>query len=297
MEVELLCKYCDKTFSYSKKLVKYRLKENPNTKFYCSDECRKNGTRKGKLIKCFNCDKECYRTASALKQTKSGNVFCSSSCSASFNNSIRKKSNKNKFKNCQCKICGNTIMVSKYMTSSKAVCKECKKKRNRRHFLNDKTYICKICNNNFLAKEKRKTCSPECLHIARVKSGINSANSQARSRRSANELHFAKLCKDRFTKVLENENIFKDKNDSLWDADIILPDKKVAVLWNGAWHYKKIHGNHSLKQIQTRDKIKLEAIKKTGYTPYIIKDMGRENSVFVKDQFDIFINWLEHIKA
>jgi hypothetical protein len=83
----------------------------------------------------------------------------------------------------------------------------------------------------------------------------------------------------------------------LWDSDVILPKEKIAVLWNGVWHYKKIHSNHSLKQVQTRDKIKLDAIKRTGYTPYIIKDMGKEDLEFVKEQFDIFIKWLEHIKT
>ena len=25
-----------------------------------------------------------------------------------------------------------------------------------------------------------------------------------------------------------------------WDADIILTDLKIAILWNGKWHYEKL---------------------------------------------------------
>lgn len=45
-----------------------------------------------------------------------------------------------------------------------------------------------------------------------------------------------------------------------WDADIIIPNIKVAVLWNGKWHYEQIKKGHSVKQVQNRDKIKLKEI-------------------------------------
>jgi hypothetical protein len=81
--------------------------------------------------------------------------------------------------------------------------------------------------------------------------------------------------------VLSNEPIFNG-----WDADIIIEDYKIAVLWNGKWHYEKITKKHSVAQVQNRDKIKIKEIIKTGYTPYIIKDMGRENKEFVIEEFN-----------
>lgn len=48
----------------------------------------------------------------------------------------------------------------------------------------------------------------------------------------------------------------------------------------------------SLKQIQNRDKIKVSEIKLAGYTPYIIKDLGKYNKKFVEEQFNLF---LKHI--
>ena len=52
-------------------------------------------------------------------------------------------------------------------------------------------------------------------------------------RRSKNEIYFSELCKDFFYDVKTNEPIFNG-----WDADIIIGDLKIAVLWNGIWHYK-----------------------------------------------------------
>ena len=77
------------------------------------------------------------------------------------------------------------------------------------------------------------------------------------------------------------------------DADIIIHDIKYAVLWNGAWHYKKITQKHSVAQVQNRDKIKISEIIKFGYTPYTIKDMGKYNTEFVEEQFKEFISHLK----
>lgn len=83
---------------------------------------------------------------------------------------------------------------------------------------------------------------------------------------------------------MTNEPLFEG-----WDADIIIPSLKVAVLWNGPWHYKQISKKSSLAQIQTRDKLKLDAIVRCGYVPHVIKDMGKHNKEFVLEQFEKFI--------
>lgn len=61
------------------------------------------------------------------------------------------------------------------------------------------------------------------------------------------------------------------------------------MLWNGPWHYKKITKNHSVKQVQNRDKIKIEEIKKAGYIPYIIKDNGKYNTNKVENEFNLLL--------
>lgn len=110
--------------------------------------------------------------------------------------------------------------------------------------------------------------------------GRISATCQKLTRRSKNEQLFAELCRDRFSGVLTNECIFNG-----WDADVILSLEKIAVLWNGNWHRKKLTRKHSVKQVEVRDKIKLDEIKKMGYTAYIIEDNGKFNPQFVNDEF------------
>jgi len=79
-----------------------------------------------------------------------------------------------------------------------------------------------------------------------------------------------------------------------WDADIVLPKYKLAIMWNGVWHYKdNIRKGHSLRQVQNRDKIKLKEIRAAGYEPYVIKDMGAHNPVFVEEEFVKLKKYLE----
>ena len=115
-----------------------------------------------------------------------------------------------------------------------------------------------------------------------IQSGIKS--SQLQNNRSKNEIYFAELCKEIFNDVTTNEPIFNG-----WDSDVIIHDLKVAVLWNGKWHYEKITKEHSVKQVQNRDYIKIKEIENKGYLPYIIKDMGKYNKKFVEKQFASFL--------
>lgn len=71
-----------------------------------------------------------------------------------------------------------------------------------------------------------------------------------------------------------------------------LPDLKIAVLWNGIWHYKKVAKNHSVKQVQSRDGLKLKEIEKAGYASYIVKDMGKHDVKFVEEEFRKFLIWI-----
>ena len=79
-----------------------------------------------------------------------------------------------------------------------------------------------------------------------------------------------------------------------WDADIILINYKLAILWNGPWHYQKVTRNHSLEQVQNRDKIKLNEIINCGFTPYIIKDLSKENSDKVTKEFELLLDFLKN---
>lgn len=189
--------------------------------------------------------------------------FCSEKCSRSFSTLSNKKAINEK--------------------KSKTIKEKYKKgwQGNRRELV---TLQCPICQRDFeilpYLVKRRKFCSRHCSHVNR---GRKSA--AKRVLRSKNEIQFSELCLNHFENVLTNKPIFNG-----WDADVIIEDVKVAVLWNGKWHYEDGLGcNHSLKQVQNRDRIKLKEIKKSGYTPYIIKDMGRENPEFVEKEFKKFM--------
>lgn len=213
---------------------------------------------------------KCSHCGEVLPYTKRKNKFCSNSCSVSTSNKDRKitESQKNK------------------------TAKTLKEKSKTKYLKNPNK--CTVCDTTLdWDKRKRKTCSDKCLHQIQSISGQKggfiggkiSAQVQSKTRRSKNEKLFAKKCKEYFNNVLTNEPMFNG-----WDADVIIEDIKVAVLWNGKWHYEKITEAHSVKQVQNRDRIKIKEINKSGYTPYIIKDMGKYNPDKVQNEFDIFIN-------
>jgi hypothetical protein len=151
-----------------------------------------------------------------------------------------------------------------------------------------------MCNKEFQPKRSIiKLCSRECADNLRrtdeykkkaflngQKGGKVSATSQCR--RSKNEIYFSELCAKEFD-ITINEPYFDG-----WDADVIIHSEKTAIMWNGIWHYKQITKSQSLKQVQTRDKIKIAIIEKYGYIPYVIKDMGKYNKTFVEQEFEIF---------
>lgn len=163
--------------------------------------------------------------------------------------------------------------------------------------------LCLICDSifNIDVNSNVKCCSRKCSSKLQVitlrerdpehyvKLGRKGASSQ--NKRSKNEMVFYDLCYSKFNNVIHNEPMFNG-----WDADVILLDEKIAISWNGKWHYEKITEKHSIKQVQNRDKIKDKVIKQYGFKHYIIKDMGSYNPVFVHHEFEKFIEWFNLIK-
>jgi hypothetical protein len=198
--------------------------------------------------------------------------FCSVSCARSFaTKSKRKEINKK---------------VSKKISSKK-------------RFVEKTCPICKIIFVKEYKYRKQMTCSSKCARFWTyhkdnpnyvknkknvIEAGKKSVTSQKDKRRSKNEKMFYEKIKEVFHDSIHNEPIFNG-----WDADIIIPSEKIAILWNGIWHYKKITKKHSVEQVQNRDEIKINEIKKLGYKVYVIKDLGKHNAEFVNEQFNIFI--------
>lgn len=254
-------------------------------------------------MKCKNCEKK-----EAFKYSKySTGEFCSRNCAHSFSTKEKRLEINNflslKFKGSghgevgkKCPTCNNNFSVvwanrKQIYCSTNCVLNSTKSSKNREKLKKK----CEGCDKIFFVFDNKKSkkqifCGKSCAarHNGRI-GGLKSSTSQ--SRRSKNEIYFGELCKKKFKSVKFNESVFNG-----WDADVIFEDLKIAVLWNGKWHYKKITKNHSLKQVQNRDKIKKKEILKSGYKYYVIKDMGKFNKEFVKSKFTKFLIYVSNLK-
>lgn len=207
----------------------------------------------------------CEKCEKVHDGTFGSGIFCSRSCSNSRNHS---KENREKIR--------NTLLEKSPLPKEIVL-------------------FCYSCGKDFSPKNRninQQCCSRRCSMLLRHQEYLEEQREyilnscKIQNKRSKNEIYFSELCQEYFgsDKVLMNEKMFDG-----WDADIILPHLKLAVLWNGIWHYQKVRESHSLEQVQSRDHIKEKIIQKCGYTPIIIKDMGKYNKKFVEEQFDQFI--------
>lgn len=200
--------------------------------------------------------------------------YCSRSCA-----NARKHSKKTKQK--------ISNKLKKINLKRKRTCKVCKLEYSYIKGSSTKSFCSQKCY-NYYKLHRCEFLSEETIQKYR-ECGRRVAQQFKNNKRSKNEIAFCELCKTKFENVLNNEPMFNG-----WDADIILPELKIAILWNGKWHYEKITKKHSLEQVQNRDKIKVAEIIKYGYYPYIIKDLGKFSIKKVNEQFEKFNNFLEN---
>jgi len=130
--------------------------------------------------------------------------------------------------------------------------------------------FCTACFKAFKRINNNRTCSPECKTYAQNKGAYKGGKASAAKmiKRSKDEITLYELCCKHYIMVEHNIPMFNG-----WDADIIIHDIKTAILWNGPWHYRETGlSNHSLKQVQNRDRIKCNIIKNMGWNVLIFED-------------------------
>lgn len=97
------CAYCDKEFErknchsvkYQKNLAIKR-GQNRSSLEFCDGVCSGKYRTTSKEVECGWCNKKINKMLCELNSSKSGKVFCSSPCSASYNNTQRRKSRRSK---------------------------------------------------------------------------------------------------------------------------------------------------------------------------------------------------------
>lgn len=88
----LYCKHCGNRFFVSKNEIKISIRMNYEKHKFCSQNCFRLFKNKSKtsIVFCAQCNKQLKRLVCQNKQSKSGNHFCSQSCSATYNNEHKK---------------------------------------------------------------------------------------------------------------------------------------------------------------------------------------------------------------
>lgn len=79
---EIKCKICSNKFYAKPNWIKRGWGK------YCSRKCYHESNKKGKLVKCFICNKQIYKSRKALKGSKSKKYFCSKTCQTIWRNSM-----------------------------------------------------------------------------------------------------------------------------------------------------------------------------------------------------------------
>jgi hypothetical protein len=200
--------------------------------------------------------KECEGCGESLNFSHRRNRFCSQNCSAVYNNKRRKKRS----------------IESRNRTSN--TLKDLQIKRNiEGPYTLIKLYHCIICEKDFFyikMTSPKKTCSKGCFSRRAEESGSKAGkvSSTKRIRRSKDEIKLHDLCHAYFKKVRHNVPLAEG-----WDADIIIDDFNIAVMWQGIWHREQLpFGNHSLAQVQNRDKLKVGALMRAEWQVLVFHD-------------------------
>lgn len=312
---EKLCKTCNK-------ILPQNTAKQRNKKF-CSAKCyedrkkgnnNNNGGDNDENSKCcLTCNKILPQRTYQEKQAKYCNIECYENRNINKGNDIEKycltcnkplpqrtyQQRRAKYCNAECFNNGKMKEISKLGVEARNRNRIEQRKDDNPNLIKDTPKICQICNITFLSKRSNtKVCSVACSKLLtkkraaegffkKIGSDGGKISAAITVKRSKNEIYFAELCAKHW-EIKTNEPMFDG-----WDADVIIPSLRIAIFWNGIWHYQQVRKNHNLQQVQTRDKVKEDIItKKYGYTVYIIKDMGGENKKFVEKQFKQFYDYL-----
>lgn len=298
--IELVCSNvaCGKRFDYESKNFKYNRAQNPDCKFYCGKDCRIANTSLKHKEKCFNCSKYVMVNNRDWIKSATKRFYCSQTCRAFITNGIRVAlgySTKNKVKCHECIKCNDTFSGSIHLSTNNKVCNDCCPKiivgiTNPKSVKKELIpYSCLNCPTLITSRGRDKKYCNSCRFVIFSATGLK--NSQNRKLRSKNEILFSEMLLKLMplTELLTNVAYFPDLNNNLWDADIIIPDMKLAIHWNGTFHYRECGGSHSLTQTKRRDRIKAAAVSTFGYTNYTIKDLGKFSIKKVEKEIERFL--------
>lgn len=198
--------------------------------------------------------KKCMNCGFIISYENKEKKFCNHSCSASFNNKLRPK---------------KLIPIKKIKKGKVDWC-------------------CPVCYKELLITYsnslKRKFCSGTCRNKVNNQL-INGGRSKAEKLLEITLLKEFPNCE-----ILFNNRCILSGNKEL---DVYIPSLKLAIEWNGIYHYKNFRGEEFLKKTQTQDLKKQQECKKLDIELYVVKDL-KSNDKFIKEEVDKIVNYINN---
>lgn len=112
------CKGCNKEFNCEVKKYNFNIKNNIG--IYCSQKCYLKSKVKSIEVDCSNCGKKVLKTPTAIRLSKTGNLYCSRNCAVIKNNTLfRSGENHPNFYN------GSGSYRSRKLSSCENKCEDC----------------------------------------------------------------------------------------------------------------------------------------------------------------------------
>lgn len=110
---------------------------------------------------------------------------------------------------------------------------------------------------------------------------------------SKNEILCYKMLKDKYPYTIHHDySLVKNL-----EIDISIPNKKIAINWDGKVHREPIYGEKSFQRIQLNNKIRIETLNKKGWTNIIVTDNGSYNPRFVSNKVTQILTIIESNKT
>lgn len=124
----------------------------------------------------------------------------------------------------------------------------------------------------------------ECKRLSEIGmiGGMMSAKKQVQMNRSKGEDYLAELLRD----------VGFDVKQNAWDIvegyeiDIFLPERNVAISYNGPVHYEPIFGDVRLRQVQRRDEYRNRKLQEMGIRHIVVKETGKFSKKKVEKSFE-----------
>lgn len=298
-EIDTECSYCKNNFLCERRLVQRALREKKEK--YCSHRCGSLAHKKERIeLVCSYCGDKFERLESA--SSDSANDFCSHRCSAKHYNRI-KEDEKIKSGTASifiCMECGMTKRCNPYIRSAKKFCSHlCKKSHTLKKYKileqnqpieKELKKVCLSCKEEFNVYPpsdiiKRKYCSGTCRN--------KENNKILRGFRSKAEFALEHALNNKFP----GEEITFNNRTILngLELDVYFPKLKLAIEWNGVYHYKQIRDEKSFIRTQTTDIKKQQLCLEQDITLLVIKDLT-SNKNFIENEICNLIKYIEDYK-